>query len=112
MRKYFSDDFDAFLRPMFNTFFENYNQDENGNTVLELEVPGFNEKNLSVEISNGILTIQGKTATKSIYKQYTLGQIEDVKANVQDGILSLTFLEPSKQVKKIALNQMEQKAIN
>lgn len=108
-RNFFSDEFDSFFQPVFNTLFENYRQDADGHTVMEIEVPGFNSENLNIEITDGILTVAGKNDTKKIYKQYSIGLIEDVKADIKDGILTLTLIEPAKQVKKIQLNQIEHK---
>jgi len=95
---------DDFFKPTFNTFFDvNWKKGEDGNSIIEIEVPGFNKDNLKVEISDGILTVQGETESRKIYKKYQLGSIQEVKASIKDGILSLTLVEPEKQTTQIEL---------
>ncbi len=96
---------DKLFNPVFNTTFESaYSRDDDGNIKLEIEVPGFNKDNLNVEVSEGILTVEGRAGQRQIYKQFSIGNIEDVQASVQDGILTLKLIEQEKQVKRIALN--------
>lgn len=96
---------DKLFNPTFNTAFEcAYNRNEDGNIEMEIEVPGFNKDTLNVEVSEGILTVEGKTDKRQVYKQYQIGNIEDVQAKIQDGVLTLTLMEQEKQVKRIALN--------
>jgi len=79
--------------------------------VFELEVPGFNETNIDVELSNGILTVKGTrevkegcyAGRKEIYKRYAVGSHEEVNAIIKDGILRLTLKTPKEDVKKIEL---------
>lgn len=96
---------DNFLSDTITNFFDSaWKRDKDGNEVFEVEVPGFNKDNLSVELKDGILTIEGKTDIRRIFKRYTIGNIQDVKASIADGILSLTIIEPeAKTVKKIEL---------
>jgi len=106
---------DKLFNPTFNTAFESaYQRNDDGNIEMEIEVPGFNKDTLNVEISEGILTVEGKTQKRQIYKQFQLGNVEDVQAIVQDGILTLTLMETQKQVKRIELNkpQIEDKRDN
>lgn len=96
------------FNPTFNTMFESvYDRDDDGNIKMEIEVPGFNKDNLSVEVSDGIMTIEGKAGKRNIYKQYSIGNIEDVKASIKDGILTLTLIEQVKRVKRITLNTQQ-----
>ena len=81
-----------------------YDRDENGNIVVEVEVPGFNKDNLNVEIVDGYINIHGETDKRTYQKHFAIRNIEDVNASIKDGILSLTLIEQNKQVKKIALN--------
>ena len=97
-------DFDNF----FNLFRDNeicLTSDENGNNIYEIEVAGFNKDNLNVELNQGILTIQGETDKRKIFKRLSLGrEIEDIDAKVKDGILTITFdCSPQKDVKRIEL---------
>jgi HSP20 family molecular chaperone IbpA len=103
---------DELFNPIFNTTFESsHSVNDDGNTVLEIDVPGFNKSNLRVEIADGILSVYGQTDSRKINKQYSIGNIENVEASIQDGILKLTLMEPAKRVKKIELNtpQIEDK---
>lgn len=106
---------DKLFNPTFNTMFESaYHKDDDGNIMLEIEVPGFNKDTLNVEVSEGILTVEGKKDQRQIYKQYQIGDIEDIQATVQDGILTLKLMQREKQVKRISLNtqQIEDKRDN
>lgn len=85
--------------------------DSEGNGVYEVEVPGFNKDNLRVELSNGLLTIQGSREVKdknyagksNILKRLEVGEAENVEAEVKDGILKivLKYPKPAPEVKKV-----------
>lgn len=96
--KILNEDFESIFGNMFDSI---YKSDNEGNMVLELEVPGFNKDNLQVEIADGLLTIQGENGSRKVFKRYTIGNVEDVKANIKDGLLTLTLIEAQKQVKRI-----------
>lgn len=97
------EDFDRFFGP-------NCYTNEDGDCIYMIEVPGFNKDNLSVELSDGILTIKGDREVKDkhyagnskIFKQLTVGEAEDATAKIEDGILTLTVKypkpEPGKQI--------------
>ena len=97
---------------VFNHFF-NYSgyNDELGNLIYEMEVPGFNKDNLTVEISDGILTIQGKKEIKNknsickskVFRQINVGDIDNVNAKLKDGMLTLTLKHLETETKKIEL---------
>jgi len=97
-----SEDFDRF-------FGTNCYADEDGNTVYQLEVPGFNKDNLKVDIADGVLTISGdrQVQTKNyagqsrIFKRLSVGEIEDAEATVTDGILTLKLKYPKENQKQI-----------
>lgn len=82
---------------------KNYKTNENGDSLLKIEVPGFNKDNLNVSIENEILTVEGKTDSRTIFKQYTLTNVSDVKAVIKDGILTLTLIRPKKTINKIEI---------
>lgn len=99
-----ADFFENDLFGSFANFFDSsWKQDKDGNHVFEVECPGFNSDNLSVEINEGILTISGETETRKIFKRYQIGNITDVDAKIKDGILSLTLKSPKTEAKKIEL---------
>lgn len=113
LRNRLSDDFfEGLFLPTFNTMFEsNFSKNEDGDTIMEIEVPGFNKENLAIEVIDGIMTIQGETATRKVFKRYSLNGVEDISASIKDGILTLIFVEQKKVAKKIELtdgiNQIE-----
>jgi len=99
--KFFDNDF---FTPTFNTMFASeVGTDDDGNTILEIEVPGFNKDNLNVEVADSILTIQGQTNKKKLFKRYSLGNVDEVKASIKDGILTLTLIEEKKESVKVTI---------
>lgn len=96
---------DDFFKPTFNTFFEcNCKTDDDGNAVLEIEVPGFNKDNINVEVGENILSISGETETRKLFKRYSIGDVEDINAHIQDGILTITLIEAkAKEPVKISI---------
>lgn len=110
---------------LFDSFFENSLRDSfdhvfgdtkyvdsDGNAVIEIEVPGFNQENLNVEIADGILTLSGKreygddqshAGQSQIARRMTVGNVEDVKAEIKDGILKLVLMYPRKEVKSVKI---------
>jgi HSP20 family protein len=80
-------------------------------TTFELALPGFEKKDINVEIESRFLKITADvkdedetTFKKSFSKRYKLGNnldLENVKANMESGVLSITFgkAEPAKRVK-------------
>lgn len=78
-----------------------------GNLVYELECPGFNKDNLSVELADGILTIKGKRGEgnreREIFKRMAVSYTEEVEAEIKDGILTIIFKMPEKKSTKIEI---------
>jgi HSP20 family molecular chaperone IbpA len=103
--------FDDFFRPAFGSMFDSgWKQDKDGNNVFEIEVPGFNQDNIDVEVNQGVITVKGETDTRKVFKRYQIGINQDVKAFIKDGILSLTLIAPpEQQPKKIELNPKDKK---
>lgn len=57
----------SLLKLLENSYYTaEYDRDENGNIVFEIEVPGFNKDNLNVEITDGFLTVRGETEKRHI----------------------------------------------
>jgi HSP20 family molecular chaperone IbpA len=80
--------------------------DEDGCYVLEIECPGFNKDNVHVDIIGDSLEIVGENKFKkhknTFKRTYTIdNNYSEIKAKVEDGILSLTFKKKEKDVKKI-----------
>jgi HSP20 family molecular chaperone IbpA len=95
--------FDSFFRDFESVFGDSYVVDrENGTLTYEFEVPGFNKDNLKVEVADGLLTIQGerdiaenRAGQRSVSKQLSVGNVENVDAVLQDGILTLKLSYPT-----------------
>lgn len=80
--------------------------DDAGNLIKEIECPGFNKDNLNVEVSEGILIINGERkdhdgVERKLYKRYRMGTYENVEAEIKDGILYLKILTPKEKKQKI-----------
>jgi len=97
------------------SFGDNSYNDENGNMVYEMEVPGFDKENLKVEVSKGILSVKGKRKEdseksmfqNSIHKQITIGDLEPIDAVIKNGILRMVFklpVKPENEIKEIKLS--------
>ncbi len=106
-------DWDWKVESIFNNFFTEFDTifgdtkylNDDGDVVYEIEVPGFNKDNLSVEIVDGILTVQGEredysnvhAGKKSIHKRMSVGEAENVNAEIKDGILYITIERPKEE---------------
>lgn len=105
--------FEDSLRDTFNDIFgDTQYKDGDGNTVLLIEVPGFNKDNLKVEVADGLLTIEGDrkigegeihAGNAKISRRMTVGDVQDVKAEIKDGILKLVLTYPRNEVKKVEI---------
>jgi len=87
---------------------------ENG-LYVSFDLPGFNNENLKVEITENTLTIEGKryynttttdeSQTETIYKTYSLTDknydYTTAKAEVTDGVLTIYFPKNKKEKKKV-----------
>ena len=84
---------------------------KDGETVYEIEVPGFNKDNIHVDISDDILTVRGardiKTdmhaGQKEIFKRINIGTTTDISAEVKDGILTLIIRTEKKDIRKLEI---------
>lgn len=88
-----------------NDFFGDFRYKKDGNLVYEIECPGFNKENLTVEVDDGILTVQGSRGEgdrkREIFKRMNVSNSEEVEAEIKDGILTLTFKQPEKKTTKL-----------
>lgn len=103
------------IEKMFENLFNGYDdffgdaryKDKDGNIIVEVECPGFNKENLTVEVSDGILMVQGTRGAgqykKEIYKRFSVGRTEEVEAEIKDGILKLTFKTPKEKTTKLQI---------
>ena len=79
------------------------------NTVsYEFEVPGFNKDNLTVDIADGFVTINGERevgdSKRKIFERIQVGEVEDVKASMKDGLLTLKVIYPEIDKKKVNID--------
>jgi len=80
---------------------------KDGETIYEIEVPGFNKDNLHVDMFDGILTVKGtrniNVGEKKLHKKINIGFPIDVSAEVKDGILTLTIKTEKKDIRKLEI---------
>lgn len=83
---------------------------DDGYYVLQ-DAPGFEKDDISLEYENGYLTmkgektykINGKEKTKNFYTKLKVGNVsEDIKANLENGILKV-FVPKDKKIIKVQL---------
>ena len=100
------------LTPLFTNWLtpQTYTTDEA--TYLTFDLPGFNEKNLTVEITDNVLTIEGKreygygenTYTRTVNENLSLTTYEydstKVNAELTNGVLTITLPKNKKDKKK------------
>ena len=88
---------------------ENY-KETNDEYLFKYVVPGFNGKNLSVIIEEGMISIKGEREDKfskyKIEKTFEIPKninLEKAKADISDGILSIVFPKKENRNKSIKL---------
>lgn len=117
----FDEAIDNFFRPLF--FSESNNEmktdikEFKNNYEMEVEMPGFDKKDISVNLEDGYLNISAKKDVKekiehddgeylrrertvSCSRSYYVGDVkqEDIKAKYDNGILSLTIPKSQKEL--------------
>jgi len=104
------EDPDSIFSRFFGDFGEVFGYDRftnaDGDLVTEIEIPGYNKDTVSVELTDGILTVKGERTSKSgqkheLFKRLTVSQTEEVDATIADGVLTLVFKQPKKEKTKI-----------
>ncbi len=104
--------FNSLFRDMDSVFDDTVKyQTSEGDLVYEMEVPGFNKDNLSVEVIDGVVTIKGERKTdsdnyvghKKVFKRMNIARSENLEASISDGILKLVVKTPKKESVKIEL---------
>lgn len=116
----FRDDFDNLWNDFFGdidqVFGECCYENDEGDVVYNIEVPGFSKEDLNVEVGDGILEVKGERSIRegerfagkrSIHKRLTVGDVHDAVAVVKDGILTLTLKYPKADVKQIEVVEEE-----
>ena len=123
---FFDDAFNSFFKPMFyeekfNTMKTDIKETENG-YVMDVEIPGFDKKDVNVSLKDGYLTITAektetdedkkhnyirKERSSSLSRSYYVGDVsnESVKAKYENGILSIEI--PKEEPKKELTHNVE-----
>ena len=119
----FDDMFDDSFFRSYNSYMKTDIKEVDNQYVLDIEMPGFNKKDISVELNDGYLTISGNKSTNNDEKD-TKGNIirqerysgsysrsfyvgdsikkEDIKANYDNGELKIYLPKTTtKEVEKI-----------
>jgi len=81
-------------------------EEEDDAYIVTAQVPGMNKDDISIEVKDGIITIDGKKEIRAnmdstIHREFSVGDdINESKASasIEDGILTLTL--PKKEKKK------------
>ena len=106
----FDDMFDDSFFRSYNSYMKTDIKEVDNQYVLDIEMPGFNKKDISVELNDGYLTISGNKSTNNDEKD-TKGNIirqerysgsysrsfyvgdsikkEDIKANYDNGVIKI-----------------------
>ena len=93
--------------------------EKGGNVHIELDVPGFDKKDIKIDVEDGVLTVEAtkdeekEDESKNYYKkervygsfkrQFNVGNIseEDINAKFNNGVLEISFpKEEKKETKK------------
>ncbi len=121
--KFYLDDFFDDLVPMSKVsrmdFMKCDVYEKDGNINIEMDIPGYNKEDISINVEDGILTIEAsrdevkEDDSKNYYRkervfgsfkrQFTVGNIEEDKINAKfnNGVLTVCFpKEEEKETKK------------
>ncbi len=112
----FYDPFETLFGDLFTPFDwgMEYKKNENGTLSISVDVPGIKESDISIEISDNIISVKGERKTTissySVHKKFNIPEgysSEDIKAELDSGVLTLTLnskQEPNKEIKKIPIS--------
>lgn len=91
----------------YNDLFDRPKEIERTDNIVKytIDVPGFNEKNLNIEVVDGTLTIKGETENRKFFKQYYSNDIniDDIEATIKDGVLTLSLKIQKVEPKQISI---------
>lgn len=91
------DPFPLNLRSFFDHEFDSYSRrfkvgEKEGNLTLSLELPGFKQDEVDVQLEKGVLTVSAKNTEDEVSQSITVGEDVDpdkVEAKLEHGILRL-----------------------
>ncbi len=126
-RDFFDGWFDDFFPPYpprkdmkrFNAIMKTDVKETENNYVLDVDMPGFDKKDISLELENGYLTISAKRENKveekdekryirrersfgQFSRSFYIGEVDEneIEANLKDGILTIKLPKQKKEIKK------------
>ena len=107
---FFDDDFDDFFKPVMRRNDVKCDiYEENGEYHIEMDIPGYDKKDINIEVKDGYLTIKASKETEdkeesknyirrervvgSFTKSFALGDVDTDKidAKFENGILNVTI---------------------
>ena len=107
---FFDDDFDDFFKPVMRRNDVKCDiYEENGEYHIEMDIPGYDKKDINIEVKDGYLTIKASKETEdkeetknyirrervvgSFTKSFALGDVDTDKidAKFENGILNITI---------------------
>jgi HSP20 family molecular chaperone IbpA len=117
---YLDDFFDDFvsLPKMSNPDMKCDIYEKGGNVHIELEIPGYDKKNIKLDVENGVLTVEGHTdiekedkekkyfrkerVSGSFRRKFTIGDVneKDIHASFNNGVLKVSFPKEQKKESK------------
>ncbi len=81
--------------------------DENGNLILSLDLPGFKQGEVDVQLEKSVLTVRAKNEEDEIEQSITVGDDVDpdlIDAKLENGLLKLVLpRRESAKARKIAI---------
>lgn len=92
-----------------DVLYPSVNWEYNDNALtLSLEIPGFKQSEVSVEVRNGFIVIKAKNDKQSLSESFSINSdidIDKIEAKLENGILTLTLPKVSESTtsKKIEI---------
>ncbi len=121
---WFDNAFDDFFRPFYDwdraPGMKTDIQEKDGSYLLEIDMPGYDKKDINVSLEDGYLTVSAKTSKNieekgenksyirrercfgSCSRSFYVGDVDqkDISASYDNGILNISFPKSSKQIEK------------
>ena len=105
----FDEAMDSFFRPFYmdqeSTFMKTDIKETENNYVMDVEMPGFDKKDISLKFENGYVTVSAKKQAEddsryirreravSCSRSYYMGEVDEkqIKAKYENGVLTVTI---------------------
>lgn len=103
----FSDPFESLMTET-SRFGVEYKKDEDGSLSVSVDVPGIEEKDIAVEITeNNVLSVRGerktKTSSYNVHKSFYIPEeynTSAIKAELKNGVLTISIPEKEQKSKE------------